>query len=233
MTSSRRFGAASTSSHSSPRAVRKDGAVIPVSLTISPIHDSRGKVAGVSHISRDIREQIALEEQLREKQKMESLGVLAGGVAHDFNNLLTGIMGNTSLILDDPSTNFQTRRRAYDILGASERAALLVRQMLAYAGKARTTLERIDLSAMIQEFTPLLCTSIPRLVKLELQLDPAIPLVNADRQQMQQLLMNLVINAAEAMETAPGNCDAHYPNHPGRLKPAGGARSPRYRQRHG
>jgi PAS domain S-box-containing protein len=187
---------------------RNDGRLIPVSLTISPIHDAAGKIAGVSHISRDISEQTALEEQLRQKQKMESLGVLAGGIAHDFNNLLTGIMGNASLLLDDQPVNLRTRRRAYDILNASERAALLVRQMLAYAGKARTSLERLDLSAMIQEFTPLLRASVPRLVKLELELDPSLPLVDADRSQMQQLVMNLVINACEAMETSPPSSQA-------------------------
>src|ERR1051326_59089 len=106
----------------------RDGRPIPVSLTISPIRDSHGNVIGASHISRDIHELKEFEEQLRQTQKMESLGVMAGGLAHDFNNLLTGIMGNASLIVDDEPVSGSIRRRACEILDASERAALLVRQ---------------------------------------------------------------------------------------------------------
>ena len=184
---------------------RKDGRQIPVSLTISPIHDAAGKVQGASHIARDIRELKEFEVQLRQTQKMESLGVLAGGLAHDFNNLLTGIMGNASLIVDDEPVSHSARRRAIDILDASERAALLVRQMLAYAGKARIQFEHMDVGALLEEMTPILRTSIPRLINLDLQIGKDLPVVEADRSQMQQLVTNLVINAAEAMEGRVGD----------------------------
>ena len=91
------------------------------------------------------------EEQLRQAQKLESLGVLAGGLAHDFNNLLTGVMGNASLVAEDLGPDSPAAPRLKEILNASERAALLVRQMLAYAGKGRFVLQRLDLSAQVAE----------------------------------------------------------------------------------
>ncbi len=184
--------------------VRKDGRAIPVSLTVSPIRDEFGKTMGASHIARDISEQKELEQQLRQSQKLESLGVLAGGLAHDFNNLLTGIMGNASLAASELEDTEALRERIQEVLTASERAAQLVRQMLAYAGKGQFVLERLNLSVPIQEIVALLRTSISRSVELDLQLDPELPLVDADRAQIQQVVMNLAINGAEAIGDRPG-----------------------------
>jgi PAS domain S-box-containing protein len=184
--------------------VRKDGQPIPVSLTISPVYDEGGRVVGASEIGRDISEQKQMEEQLRQTQKLESLGVLAGGLAHDFNNLLTGVMGNASLALEDPDNHGEVRNYLDEIVNASERAAMLVRQMLAYAGKGRTVVEPMDLSQQISEIVSLIRTSIPRSVDLQLDLDPDGPRVDADRSQIQQLIMNLAINAAEAIGDQAG-----------------------------
>jgi len=184
--------------------VRKDGKHITVSLTISPIYDEAGKVVGASHIARDITEQKHMEEQMRQTQKLESLGVLAGGLAHDFNNLLTGIMGNASLSMEDLENPVSLREHIGEILMSSERAALLVRQMLAYAGKGRYLIEPIDVSQQITEIVALIRTSIPRSVQLVLQLDSDPPRVDADRSQLHQLIMNLAINAAEAIGEQPG-----------------------------
>jgi PAS domain S-box-containing protein len=184
--------------------VRKDGKHITVSLTISPIYDEAGKVVGASHIARDITEQKHMEEQMSQTQKLESLGVLAGGLAHDFNNLLTGIMGNASLSMEDLENPVSLREHIGEILMSSERAALLVRQMLAYAGKGRYLIEPIDVSQQITEIVALIRTSIPRSVQLVLQLDSDPPRVDADRSQLHQLIMNLAINAAEAIGEQPG-----------------------------
>ncbi len=184
--------------------LRKGGQAIPVSLTISPVYDETGRVMGASQIGRDISEQKHMEEQLRQTQKLESLGVLAGGLAHDFNNLLTGIMGNASLALQEPENGDAVRGHIDEIIAASERAALLVGQMLAYAGKGRTMVEPLDLSQRISEIIPLIRTSVPRSVDLRLELDPGGPRVEADRSQVQQLIMNLAINAAEAIGEQPG-----------------------------
>jgi PAS domain S-box-containing protein len=184
--------------------LRKNGQPIPVSLTISPVYDEAGRVVGASQIGRDISEQKQIEEQLRQTQKLESLGVLAGGIAHDFNNLLTGIMGNASLALQDPGDPEAVADHMDEILAAGERAALLVGQMLAYAGKGRTVVEPVDLSQQISGIVPLIRTSVPRSVDLRLELDPLGPHVDADRSQVQQLIMNLAINAAEAIGEQPG-----------------------------
>jgi PAS domain S-box-containing protein len=190
--------------HFETMRVRKDGAQIHVSLTISPIRDPKGNIAGVSHISRDISEQKELEDQLRQTQKLDSLGVLAGGLAHDFNNLLTGVMGNASLALDELGDHHPTRTRIAEVVSASERAALLVRQMLAYAGKGRFVVEPLNLSTLISEILPLIRTSITHNVELDLRLDQNLPLIEGDQAQMQQLVMNLAINAAEAIGESHG-----------------------------
>jgi two-component system, chemotaxis family, CheB/CheR fusion protein len=184
--------------------VRKDGKPIHVSITVSPVRDTAGSIIGASHIARDITERKEFEEQLRQTQKLESLGVLAGGLAHDFNNLLTGIMGNASLAMEEAGDRGRTQSRLDEILHASERAALLIRQILAYAGKGRFVVERLDLSAQVREIVPLLRTSIPKLVQLELHLADNLPPVEADPAQLQQLIMNLAINAAEAIDGHAG-----------------------------
>jgi PAS domain S-box-containing protein len=179
--------------------MRKDGQLIRVSITISPIRDHTGTIIGASHISRDITERKRIEEQLRQTQKLESLGVLAGGVAHDFNNLLTGILGNTALVLEMLSTNHPGRALLRNALTASERAADLTKQLLAYAGKGRFVIEHVNLSALIEEITELIRTSIPKNVHLRLELSGDLPYIEADPSQLQQLIMNLIINGAEAV----------------------------------
>ena len=177
----------------------KSGELIHVSLTISPTHDKSGSIAGASHVARDITERKRIEEQFRHTQKLESLGVLAGGVAHDFNNLLTGILGNTSLALETLSSNNPARGLLRDVMSASERAATLTRQLLAYAGKGNFVIEPINISELIREISRLIQTSVSRNVQLRLELRDDLPLIMADSSQMQQLIMNLVINGAEAI----------------------------------
>jgi PAS domain S-box-containing protein len=182
----------------------KDGKRIPVSLTMSPLRDESGTIIGVSQIMRDITEQKEMEQQLLQTQKLESLGVLAGGLAHDFNNLLTGIMGNASLAIADLGHPEMVRERIQEVLSASDRAALLVRQMLAYAGKGQFVVEPLDLSQQVNEIAILLRTSISRLVELDLRLDGNLPPVDADHSQIQQVIMNLAINGAEAIDEQRG-----------------------------
>ena len=179
--------------------VRKDGTQIEVSLTISPIKDKAGRVVGVSHVARDITEQKRTAEQMRQTQKLESLGILAGGIAHDFNNLLTGILGNASLALEDVPPGTAVREAIDAVISASERAAQLSRQMLAYSGKGRFVLEQVDLSARVRDILPLIRAAIPPNIELRLDLDDRLPQIEADAAQMQQLIMNVIINGAEAI----------------------------------
>ncbi len=178
---------------------RKNGELTQVSLTISPIRDKHGRITGASHVARDITERKRLDEQLRHTAKLESLGVLAGGVAHDFNNLLTGILGNVSLALESLTTDNPVRGLLRDALTASERASHLTRQLLAYAGKGRFVIEPVNISGIVREISSLIQSSIPKNVQLRLELRDAMPLVEADSSQLQQLIMNLVINGAEAV----------------------------------
>ncbi len=144
------------------------------------------------------RERRHLEEQLRHAQKLESLGLLAGGVAHDFNNLLTGILGNASLLLDTIDPRPPARGMLEEIIRASERAADLTRQLLAYAGKGKFVIEPVDLSSLVRDISELIRTSVPRSVELVLDLQPGLPRIEGDGSQMQQLVMNLILNAVEA-----------------------------------
>jgi signal transduction histidine kinase/CheY-like chemotaxis protein len=154
---------------------------------------------GLVLLMRDITEKKSLEEKLRQTQKLESLGVLAGGVAHDFNNLLTGILGNASLLLEDEPPNSAGAPLLAEVVLAAERAAHLTQQLLAYAGKGRFVVAPMSLSDMVRDISKLLRSSIPKNAQVDLNLQPDLAPVMADRAQMQQLVMNLVINGAEAI----------------------------------
>jgi two-component system CheB/CheR fusion protein len=152
---------------------------------------------------RDISERRKFFRQIQESQKLESLGLLAGGIAHDFNNLLTGIIGNVSLVLSE-TVDQRSRVCLRDAIRASEQAAHLTRQILAYAGKGQFVREPLNLSELIAEIHPLIQSSVPKSVNMQFDLMEDPPAVEADRSQMQQLIMNLVINGAEAIPESQG-----------------------------
>jgi two-component system cell cycle sensor histidine kinase/response regulator CckA len=179
--------------------VRKDGTLIDAHITISPLKDGAGNIRGACVITRDITDAKRGEEQLRQMQKLESLGVIAGGVAHDFNNLLVGIMGNASMALDSIPSHDPSHEMMEQIVKASEDAAHLTRQLLAYAGKGRFLSEKLDLSETVRRMGGLLQTSIARSLTLDLDLADNLPPVEGDPSQLQQVAMNLIINAAEAI----------------------------------
>jgi signal transduction histidine kinase/ActR/RegA family two-component response regulator len=170
--------------------------------------DKLGRLAPA--VERELREAVVrrerkiLEERVRQNQRMESLGVLAGGVAHDFNNLLVGIMGNSSLMLDMVPSSSPLVPLLSDIVLASQKAADLTRQMLAYAGKGRFVSEPTDLSALVQDIGGLVRTSISRKVQIQLNATTNLPSIEADPTQIQQLIMNLLINGAEAIGDQTG-----------------------------
>jgi PAS domain S-box-containing protein len=177
---------------------RKDGSRLVVASRWAARLGANGETLGWLEINGDITERRRIEEQLRHTQKLESLGVLAGGVAHDFNNLLTGILGNASLALDRVPEHNPNHVLLEEVMRAAERAADLTRQLLAYAGKGRFVMRNIDLPGLVKELSGLVQTSIPKTVQLRLQLEP-VPAIYGDPGQMQQIVMNLVINAAEAI----------------------------------
>jgi PAS domain S-box-containing protein len=163
-----------------------------------------GYVLDITERRRAEEEREEILKKVLDTQKLESVGILAGGIAHDFNNLLTSVIGNLDFALD----RLPADSAAQDFIGrarvASNRASDLTQQLLAYAGRASFEREPIDLSEHIREITHLLNTSIPKKVALELDLAEELPAVDADAAQIQQLVMNLVINGAEACGEAPG-----------------------------
>jgi nitrogen-specific signal transduction histidine kinase/ActR/RegA family two-component response regulator len=156
-------------------------------------------VIGTSNVARDVTEQKRTADLMRQMQKLESLGVLAGGIAHDFNNLLAGILSNSSLALDLLEPDSPVRSLLEGVMAAGENAAGLTQQMLAYTGKAHFALTKLNLSARVRETIPLIQAAVSSRVELRLDLEDDLPPIEADVSQVQQIVMNLAINAAEAI----------------------------------
>lgn len=161
-------------------------------------------VASVLREWKLIQERKALEKKMMDVQKLESLGVLAGGIAHDFNNLLMAILGHADLALTKMEELSPGREHILEIGVATRRAAELCRQMLAYSGKGKFVVESIDLQHIIEEMAHMLKTSISKKSQLILNLHSGLPPTRGDATQIRQVLMNLVINASEALEGNTG-----------------------------
>jgi len=183
----------------------KDGHLYEVEQTIFPIiSKNTGKVLGYTAIQQDVTERNRIQKQDEHAQRLESLGILAGGIAHDFNNLLTAIMGNASLAKNNLENTESCRDKLDNILNASDSAANLCKQMLAYSGKGHFVVHPLNLSEVIRKILQLLETSVSKKAKLMPDLQDDLPLIEADEGQMQQVIMNLVINAAEAIDESSG-----------------------------
>ncbi|MEO8539362.1 MAG: PAS domain S-box protein [bacterium] len=168
-------------------------------VTYSAVRLEGGALRGVLISARDITERKRTNETLLQAQKLESLAVLAGGIAHDFNNVLVGILGNAGLALAELSPNSPARPTVEAIELAGQRAAELARQMLAYSGRGKFVIQDADLNDIVREMTHLLRVSIGKRVALRLQLAEELPLVRADSTQLRQVIMNLVVNASDAI----------------------------------
>jgi len=175
-------------------------------ITVSPVYDEEGRISAFVHIMRDISEQIRAEEERRrleqkfqQTQKLESLGVLAGGIAHDFNNILTIILGHCYIVKEEYDPSDSRKSHVVKIESAANRAADLCRQMLTYAGNSPLKSVRINLHLLIDELVRMLQSAIKKNVVIQLDLDSDLPDITGDNAQIQQVFMNLVINAAEAI----------------------------------
>jgi PAS domain S-box-containing protein len=224
---------------------RRDGSLLDISLTVSPIKDASGTVIGASKIARDItdrkraeaalrevrdklakanrdleqrvknrtaelqranaalvqemEEQRRLEQQLRQAQKMESIGTLAGGIAHDFNNVLNIIRGYASFIRRQSSIDGEVAENLKIIDEATERAASVVRQLLTLARKTEPHLVDSDINGLLSGLVNLLKQTLPKTIDISLELRPKLPLLMADPNQITQALLNLCVNARDAM----------------------------------
>ena len=174
-----------------------------------PLRSASGRITGICGIARDItdrrraeEERKRLEQQVLEAQKMESLGIMAGGIAHDFNNILVAILGNAEIALEGGGIGRSAADRLEKIRSAALRASQLARQMLAYAGKASFQVEVLDLTALVRELFDIMRASIPRRIEIECRVPDFPLLVQGDPVQIRQVAMNLITNAAEAIEGA-------------------------------
>jgi PAS domain S-box-containing protein len=188
------------------RVIARDGRTVWMHDVVRVMRDQDGQPRHVRGVMIDVtgrieaeRERDRVNAQLLHAQKLESLGLLASGVAHDFNNLLAVILGNASLAVIRAEAAGADVALLSDIVTASRRAQNLTRQLLAYAGKAPFRTEHLDLSANVREILGLVETAFPKKVVLDLHLSPNLPPVQADPSHLQQVVMNLVMNAAEAV----------------------------------
>ncbi len=177
-----------------------------------PVRRVDGSIYAVAGIATDISElresetkQRSIERKLQETQKLESLGVLAGGVAHDFNNLLTGILGHANLVRVQLPSDHAVQPSLQQIEKAALRAAELCRQMLAYSGRGRIDVRPAELGELVRDTTALLELSLSRRARLHFDLAPHLPPVVADLTQIRQIVMNLVINASESLDEIDGD----------------------------
>jgi PAS domain S-box-containing protein len=178
----------------------------PVELRVDRIHDDEGGAIGFAATWHDLRERyraaeerLALETRIQHAQKLESLGVLAGGIAHDFNNLLTSILGFISLAHEDLPAHSPAGESLEYAEMAAQRAAELCRQLLAYSGRGRFVIEPVALDRLIAEMRQLLDTVLSRNARLRVEAPAALPLVEGDATQLRQVVMNLLVNASDAL----------------------------------
>lgn len=179
--------------------VTKDGRRIDISMSASSVLDAQGKPAAIATIARDMTEHKRLEQQLRQAHKMEGIGRLAGGIAHDFNNLLGVILGDSELLLAEKTLTADQRASVKSIQEAAERAASLTRQLLAFSRKQAIESKLLDLNAVVQGFEGMLGRLAGPEIVLEVEAAPELGNVRGDPSQLLQVLLNLVVNARDAM----------------------------------
>jgi PAS domain S-box-containing protein len=186
---------------------KKDGSAYDVEETISPVKDSCGAVVNYVFVSRDMTEQVRLEQQLRQAQKIEALGTLTGGIAHDFNNILAAMMGFAQLANDRALKGSRQEHHLQMVLDAGLRGRELVKQMLTFSRKTEQEREPLQLSSVVQEAMNVLRPLIPSTIGIRIKIDGTSGLILADPTQIQQILVNLVTNAAHAMREKGGTLD--------------------------
>jgi len=184
--------------------IDQDGNAIPTSAVFMTLANDEGEIDHLAVIARDMRKEIALQQQVEHVDRLESLGILAGGIAHDFNNILTAIIGNAGLATRKLDAYSPAQKHLQGIEQSGQQAANLCKQMLAYSGKDTREVQPVDLNHLIIDMEPLLEVSMGKNVLLKLHLSETLPLIDADITQIQQIILNLVINASEAIDKGNG-----------------------------
>ncbi|MEI7732443.1 MAG: PAS domain S-box protein [Verrucomicrobiota bacterium] len=177
----------------------KDGTLYEEEATVSPVRDAVGKTINYVAVKRDVTREVQLEAQFRQSQKMQAIGQLAAGVAHDFNNILTVILGHSSLLLEVKPPGSSHRKPIEAIATSAERAAQLVRQLLTFSRKQFVKASPMQIGSTLSSISEMLRRVLPENIVLTINNPPGLPLINADAGMMEQMLMNLAVNARDAM----------------------------------
>jgi PAS domain S-box-containing protein len=181
------------------RWIHKQGHAVWVELTRVPIYDASGELSAVESIARDVTAKVQLEEQLRQSQKIEAVGRLAGGIAHDFNNLLGVVMGNIELARRNLGESSAAREYLDSIEDAAQRGITLTRQLLSFSRPQVAKPQLLDLNDTISNIQSMLSRLLRERISVSLSLGQELPLVRCDPGQLEQLLLNLAVNARDAM----------------------------------
>ncbi|MFZ5867625.1 MAG: PAS domain S-box protein [Thermodesulfobacteriota bacterium] len=197
---------------------KKNGSLFEEEATISPVRDTSGEIVHYVAVTRDITRVVQLERQLLQAQKMEAVGNLAGGIAHDFNNLLTIVLGYAELLIVDKTLPSHALGDLQRIAQAARNGADLVKRLLTFSRKAETNPRPLNLNHQIEQIRNLLSRTIPKMIEIDLSLADELPTIDADPTQIDQIVMNLAVNAADAMPeggklaiaTAAVDLDAEY-----------------------
>ena len=196
-------------SHFQTKCVRKDGTVIDVSVSVSPILDDTGTVIGAASVARDITAQIraeddrrALQARLARSERLATIGQLAGGIAHDFNNLLGVIIGHTTLLAEEAAGQPDIYADIRRIEFTAQRAARLTKQLLIFSRRDTAQPQDTNLNTVIDDVRDLLSASLGPGIELRLNPEMTLPAIKADRSHLEQVLLNLAANARDAMPRA-------------------------------
>ena len=186
---------------------RKDGTLYEEHGSIAPVRDETGKITHFVAVRRDVSKEVELRKQLLQAQKLESLGVLAGGIAHDLNNTLTPIMGFTALVEESLPEGSPNRENLKEVLKSSERAKNLVRQILAFSRRGEQERKPVDIAGIVKGAMKFLRATIPPNIEIRQNIDPECGRVRADATQIEQVMMNLCTNACQALGDTGGRLE--------------------------
>ncbi len=183
---------------------KKDGSLFEEDATITAVHNDQGQVTNFVAMKRDVTREVSLEKQLRQAGKMEAIGTLAGGIAHDFNNILAAILGYGEMAKDQLPADEPARQDIVQLLKAGNRAAELVKQILAFSRQTEIQFTPIHIQSIVKEAFKLLQSSLPATIRIEQHIDSECRQVLADPTQIHQVLLNLCTNARHAMRNDCG-----------------------------
>jgi signal transduction histidine kinase/ActR/RegA family two-component response regulator len=178
---------------------RKDGSLFEEKATISPIKNEHGEVVSYVAVKREVTAEVALQKQLLQAQKMEAIGTLAGGIAHDFNNLLMVILGYADLLLQRKQPHEPDREKLQAMRRAARDGADLVNRILTFSKRVESNVRPIDLNEEIRRIEKLMMRVLPKMIGIQIVLSEDLKIINADPSQIEQIILNLSVNAHHAM----------------------------------